>query len=93
MAKKLKATHQVELTLNGFELSCAVLDDENRTRVFSERTIATAFGIKGGGSYWKRKKEGSAVLPEYLSASYLKPFISNELLEKFDSALIYFRGF
>ncbi|WP_420573037.1 P63C domain-containing protein [Kordia sp.] len=89
MAKKLKATHQGELDLNGFELTCAVLDDEDRTRVFSERTIANAFGIKGGGAYWKKKKEGSAVLPEYLSASYLKPFISKELKEEFENAYSY----
>jgi hypothetical protein len=89
MAKKLKATHQGELDLNGFELSCAVLNDEDRTRVFSERTIANAFGIKGGGAYWKKKKEGGAVLPEYLSASYLKPFISSELEEKFEGAYSY----
>lgn len=86
---QLKSTHQGELTLNGFQLSCAVLDDKNKTRVFSERTIATAFGIKGGGSYWERKKEGSAYLPEYLSANYLKPFITKELELKFDGAIKY----
>lgn len=89
MEKKHKATHQGDLDLNGFILSCAVLDDENKTRVFSERTIATAFGIKGGGAYWEKKKKGSAVLPEYISASYLKPFISKELEQKFDSAFLY----
>lgn len=85
--KTPKATHQGELDLNGFTLSCAVLEDG--TRVFSERSLAIAFGIKGGGAYWKRKKEGGAVLPEYLSAKYLKPFITSELEDKFTGAVSY----
>lgn len=84
-----KASHQGELDLNGFKLTCAVLGDQDRTRVFSERSLASAFGIKGGGAYWKRKKEGGAELPEYLSAGYLKPFITSELIEKFDGAVSY----
>lgn len=58
-------------------------------RVFLERSLALAFGIKGGGAYWKRKKEGGAELPEYLSTKYLKPFISSELMSKFDGAFTY----
>lgn len=84
MSNILKATHNGELNLNGFIISCAVL--ENGKRVFSERSLASAFGIKGGGSYWKKKKENSAILPEYLSAGYLKDLISNDLVEKFNSA-------
>lgn len=78
-----KAAYQGVLELNGFKLSCAVLDDDARTRVFSERTIATAFGIKGGGQYWLKKKDGEIFLPEYLSASYLRPYISSTLEEYF----------
>jgi hypothetical protein len=68
-------------------LPCSVL--ENGTRVFSERGLANAFGIKGSGAFWQKKKElnsNSAILPEYLSAKYLQPFISNELRVKFKSA-------
>ena len=68
-----KAAYQGVLELNGFKLSCAVLDDDSRTRVFAERTIANAFGIKGGGQYWQKKKEMEILLPEYLSAAYLRP--------------------
>jgi hypothetical protein len=58
-------------------------------RVLSERSLANAFGIKGGGAYWSRKKiDSSAVLPEYLSANYLKDFISTELRNKLNSAAI-----
>lgn len=84
-----KAEYGGELPINGFTLSCAVLEDG--TRLFSERSLANAFGIKGGGAYWQKKKEEgeSAVLPEYLSANYLEPFITNELRQKLDSAVSY----
>ena len=42
--KLKKAAYQGVLELNGFKLTCAVLDDDARTRVFAERTIANAFG-------------------------------------------------
>lgn len=85
----LKASYQGVLNLNGFDLSCAVLDDENRTRVFSERTIANAFGIKGSGQYWKKKKEETIILPEYLSATYLAPYISETLIKCFEESKVY----
>ena len=75
MAKKvLRATHQGELDINGFKISCAVL--ENGERVLVNRSVANAFGLKGSGAYWQKKKEQKgALLPEYLSAKYLQPFI------------------
>ncbi len=83
--------YQGEVDLNGFKISCAVLEDGRR--IFSERSLASAFGIKGGGAYWQKKKrlaeDGSAILPEYLSAKYLNEFITNELRDKFDSAVSY----
>jgi hypothetical protein len=80
-----KAKYPGEVDLNGFKISCAVLEDG--TRVFSERSLANAFGIKGSGAYWQKKKKTGAFLPEYLSAKYLKPFISNELVNKFTGAI------
>jgi len=80
MMKKdiLKATHQGELDLNGFKISSAVLEDG--TRVLVNRSLANAFGIKGAGAYWQKKKEQKgALLPEYLSAKYLEPFIPDEI--------------
>lgn len=92
MSKKevLKAKYNGEVDLSGFKIVCAVLD--NGQRIFSERSIASAFGIRGGGAFYRRKKRGeigSAVLPEYLSAKYLEQFISNELRENFESAVSY----
>lgn len=73
----LKATHQGELDINGYKISCAVL--ENGERVLVNRSLANAFGIKGSGAYWQKKKEEKgAMLPEYLSANYLQPFIKDE---------------
>jgi hypothetical protein len=73
----LKASHQGELDINGFKISCAVL--ENGERVLVNRSLANAFGIKGSGAYWQKKKgERSAALPEYLSANYLQPFITEQ---------------
>ena len=74
----LKATHQGELNINGFKISCAVL--ENGERILVNRSLANAFGIKGSGAYWQKKKtEKSAALPEYLSANYLQPFITEKV--------------
>lgn len=87
--KLKKAAYQGVLELNGFKLTCAVLDDDSRTRVFAERTIANAFGIKGGGQYWQKKKEMEILLPEYLSAAYLRPYISPSLEEYFRKELTY----
>ena len=79
--KKLpNASHQGELNLNGFKISCAVLEDG--TRVLVNRSLATALGIKGSGAYWQKKKESkSAMLPEYVSAKYLQPFVNDKLRE------------
>lgn len=77
MSKILKATHQGELDINGFKISCAVLEDG--TRVLVNRSLANAFGLKGSGQHWRNKKEQKgAVLPEYLSAKYLQPYITDE---------------
>ena len=83
-----KALYSGEVDLNGFNITSSVLDDGRR--IFSERSLATAFGIKGSGAYWQKKREAkseSAFLPEYLSAKYLQPFINSELREKFESAI------
>lgn len=75
--KILKSKYSGEIELNGIKISCAVLEDG--TRVLVNRSLANALGIKGGGAYWKKKKEEGTLLPEYLSAKYLEPYISDEL--------------
>ena len=83
----IKATHQGSLNLGETVVSCAVLEDG--TRIFVDRSLATALGKKGSGAYWELKKQGAPVLPEYLSASYLAPYISSELREKLMNPIRY----
>lgn len=83
-----KSSYNGELDLNGFKISCAVLEDG--TRVLVNRSLANALGVKGAGAYWRRKqKNEGAMLPEYLSAKYLAPYISEELYAKVSNPIPY----
>jgi hypothetical protein len=89
-AKKLpKATHEAELNIGGRIIPCAVLD--NGERVIADRTLAKTLGIKGAGAYWQKKKgaEKGALLPEYISAKYLQPFITDEIRAKAMDSITY----
>ncbi len=67
------------MTIGNVKIDCAVLADE--TRVISDRGVSKAMGGKRGGSHWKRIKEGGAlILPPYISANNLRPFIPNDLI-------------
>lgn len=86
MEKKKKihehhATHQGEMNINGIIIPCAVL--ENRERVISIRGIATALGTKGGGAYWKQKRERpeEEMLPEFISAKNIESYARAKLPE------------
>ena len=78
-----------KLDLGGYQISCAVLD--NGTRVLVERSMANALGSKGSGAYWarKRKDEKSHLLPSYVSAVYLKDYVSDELKKKLEQPIRY----
>jgi hypothetical protein len=89
-AKKIpKATHAGEINIGGLIIPCANLD--NGERVISDRSLAETLGIRGGGAYWKRKKKGEsgAMLPEYISAKYLKPYISDQTKAKVMDSITY----
>lgn len=87
--KIMKANYQGKLPIKEFTISCAVLEDE--TRILVERSVANAFGVKGSGAYWekKRKEEKGALLPEYVSAKYLKPYIKPDVYEKLSKPIVY----
>ncbi len=88
MTKKiLKATHFGVLNFGDVRISCAVLEDG--TRVLVNRSMATAIGVKGGGQHWELKKHKSAELPEYISAGYLQPFISDDQRKKLYKTIAY----
>ncbi len=93
LAHILRAKKYVgKLDLGGYQISCAVLDDG--TRILVERSMANALGRKGGGAYWQRKKraidaQNGALLPEYISARYLSPYVSSELKTKLQTPIMY----
>lgn len=90
MAKKLIPTvrYKGQIEIGEFKISCAVLDDGQRILV--DRSLANALGIKGSGAYWQKKKDlKGAVLPEYISANYLSPFISKEVALKLSIPITY----
>jgi hypothetical protein len=61
------------------ELACAVLDDPENTRVFTQEGFLTAIGRAGKA----KGGEGATVdgFPAFLRANNLKPFISDELIQ------------
>ena len=89
MSKKLpEVKYKGQLEIGEFSISCAVLD--NGERILVDRSLANALGIKGSGAYWQKKKEGKgALLPEYISANYLTPFISEKARGKLSEPVIY----
>lgn len=94
MAKKTEqikhhATHQGEININGIIIPCAVL--ENRERVISIRGIATALGTKGGGAYWKSKREkpDEEILPEFISAKNVETYARVKLPELIAGTISY----
>ncbi len=60
-------------------VDCSVLP--NGTRVLSERSVHRLFRSKRGGAHYRRKKknEGGAILPSFLSSVNLQPFITKDL--------------
>ncbi|WOD43619.1 P63C domain-containing protein [Hwangdonia lutea] len=77
-----------QIEIGEFSISCAVLD--NGERILVDRSLASALGVKGSGAYWQKKKEQKgAMLPEYVSANYLTPFISEEVREKLSKPIVY----
>ncbi len=74
-----KAIAEGELRIGDRVLKCAVLDDANNTRVFTQEGFLAAIGRAGKA----KGGEGAAVdgRPAFLRAKNLEPFISNELVE------------
>lgn len=73
-----------DLPIIGQIIPCAVIVVEGEViRLVSERELVKSLGGKRGGSHWLRTKQDASVanLPPILSASNLRPFISEELWE------------
>ena len=78
MAKYLKATHEGPLKINDVEIQAYNL--ENGERVMSRATFIRALG-RTGKAKGGRKYDQDLQVPVFLTASNLKPYISQELLE------------
>src|SRR5579862_4250050 len=77
------------MDIQGLIIPCANLD--NGERVISDRSLAATLGVRGGGAFYERKKKGetSAMLPEYISAKYLEPFITDKIRATVSEQVIY----
>jgi hypothetical protein len=73
-----KAVAEGFLTIGDLKLACAVLDDKENTRVFTQEGFLTAIGRAGKA----KGGEGASIdgKPAFLRAKNLEPFISDELL-------------
>jgi hypothetical protein len=73
-----KAIAEGVLQIGNVRLACAVLDDKQNTRVFSQEGFLMAIGRAGKA----KGGEGASVdgKPAFLRADTLKPFISNDLI-------------
>jgi hypothetical protein len=83
-----KALYQGELKIGEMVIPVAVL--ENGERVIADRALAITLGVRGGGAYWqKKKKGGGALLPEFISASYIQPFVTDAMREMLSESITY----
>ncbi len=83
------ATHQGELKIGSQTIPVAVLD--NKERVVSIRGMANILGVKGGGAYWKEKKENpdAEMLPEFISAKNIESYAEERRHELISGTLTY----
>jgi len=75
-----KAVYKGVLTIGNIQMTCAVLDNEQR--VISETSLTEAMLGTRSGAARKKKKELEKLgtpLPVFLASESLKPFIPNEL--------------
>ncbi len=87
--KLLKATHKGELNIGNLRLQCAVLEDG--TRVLTQSSIEKALGRQAGSSKKRRTaiENNAGVLPSFLAANNLRPFISEDILIPATNPILY----
>lgn len=82
--KNINALYDGELEFGENIISCAVLEDEKKTRVLSQSEMVKALGRTQGGS-----KRGKAKLPRFISAKNINPYISKDLEMAILNPIIY----
>ena len=68
------------LPLGEVELECAVLNDEQNTRVLSAASVFKAFGRPRKGANKRLEIDGTKI-PPFLASKSLEPFIDAALIE------------
>src|ERR1700716_1373180 len=73
-----KAIAEGAIVIGDLRIACAVLDDQDNTRVLTQEGFLTAIGRAGKA----KGGEGASIdgLPAFLRAANLTPFISNDLI-------------
>lgn len=84
-----KAEYTGEIKIGELSIQCAVLPDGRR--LLSQRGVGRALGRGFGGADWKRN-DGAGILPFYIGAKTLIPFISSELLALVKEPIPYRHG-
>ncbi|HGE8410828.1 P63C domain-containing protein [Serratia marcescens] len=79
MPKVIAGSNDEPLRIGEIELECYVLDDENKTRVFSQRGLASALG-------WD-SSQAAARLANFTEGGFLNPFVNKEITEALRGAL------
>ena len=69
-----QATHTGELPIAGNIIQCAVLNDNERTRIISRNAIFRAFGRSKRGRARNESREPN--MPSFIDAKNLQPFVS-----------------
>lgn len=75
-----EATHEGVLVIGEMKIECAVLDDDDKTRILTQGTVLTALGR----APTMGRRELTEGRPPFLSAANLQPFISRELIEMYE---------
>jgi hypothetical protein len=75
-----QATHEGELLIGDMRIECAVLDDDDKTRVLSQGTVLAALGR----APTMGRREITESRPPFLSAANLQPYISPELAAMYE---------
>jgi len=89
-SEPIVTNYAADLRIGDFIIPCAVLPDG--TRVLSQRGIFKTFGGgRPGGRQWKKRDEESddVLVPVFLTADNLKPFISKELITASEEPILY----
>jgi hypothetical protein len=90
VGKILRASHTGTLRIGEMMIPCAVLEDEARTRVLSERAALRALGLHKSGTLLRSASDDAGGrLPLFVAHKALRPFINNDLALVLGNPILY----